>query len=124
MYSVRRYKRIPLKDFVRVLDCSTQNLVGYMSNISVDGAQIVCAAPVEPNPTFNLSIELPWRMAEHDDFKVHANLVWLSADRLTHCYDVGFQFGALKAQDKRIIYDLIAQYGITMAVDEPFSRVS
>lgn len=112
MHTLRRYKRIPLRDSFRVLDRETKHLVGYMSNISIDGVQVVSTAPFDPVVDYQLAIELPWQLAQNSDFKVNANIVWVSPDRVTHFYDAGFQFGSLKAQEKRIIYDLIAQYGM------------
>ncbi len=95
-----------------MLDRKGDHLVGYMSNISINGAQLVSAKPFDRLTDYRLFIELPWQLSHNIDFQVSANIVWISPDKPTHLYDAGFQFGGLNVHEKRVIYDLIAQYGM------------
>lgn len=112
MLSFRRFKRIPLRDYLRVLDRDSDKVLGYLSNITIDGAQVVNTEPFSPGQEYRLSIELPPQLARCVDLEVEANIVWISPDRVPNFYDAGLRFGSLDAEEKRVIYELIAHYGM------------
>lgn len=112
MQSIRRYKRIFLRELFGVKDATHGVFLGYLSNINVNGLQVHSTKNLKPQSSLQLVLELPCKIYKSGFMKLNADLVWAYSDNVPGFYDLGFKLGTLSARDKKIIYELIAHYGV------------
>jgi len=108
----RRYRRILLRDYLQVSESSSEEALGYLSNITVNGAQVVTQSLWDTHKPYSLKIALP-RELDFDDFlTVKASVVWAQPDVTPQFYDIGIRFSSLSGKHKKVIFKLIAFFGL------------
>lgn len=108
----RRYKRILLNDYLPVMDDDQDKMVGYVSNISISGAQLLGTKPFDSLVGSRLSIQLPPDLTMGGGVRLSGSLVWFAENMIPAFFDAGVHFGVINSQARKLIYELIARYGV------------
>lgn len=88
----RRYKRTNLIYYLAVFDRNTDNLIGYLANISSGGVMILSEEPLEINTVYKLKIELLSVLHKSKQIELDAKCVRREPDSNMDFYNYGFEF--------------------------------
>lgn len=107
----RRLPRKYLIIYSRVFDQALGKLLGYLSDLSEQGAMIIAEEPLEVNAVLPLRFDLP------DPKIFHAHNLNITA-RVAHCdidispafYDIGLEFLEVNPEQKIVIQTMMDVY--------------
>jgi len=109
----RKETRKKLMAFTPVYDPARRILLGYLGDLTFQGARVVGEKPLEINSQATLEIEF------HDDLPgISARIMTIPA-RVVRCvqdvespreFDIGFEFTSLKGEHTKIIQALLERY--------------
>lgn len=107
----RRLPRKYLIIYSRVFEQSLGKLLGYLSDLSEQGAMIIAEEPLEVNDVLSLRLDLP------DPKIFHARNLNITA-RVAHCtvdispafYDIGLEFLEVTPEQKIILQSMMDVY--------------
>jgi hypothetical protein len=107
-------RKFPRKDLIfysRVSDGKGGRLLGYLLNITPEGAMILSEKPLELDWEVVLHIELPDDLSDLREMVIPARSRWCQPDINPEFYDTGFSF--LNTPDKYtgLILRLVEEYG-------------
>ena len=108
----RNVKRSRFTYYMRVLDNNTQNLVGYLIDISSKGFQLDSPQPIPVNRDYNLRLDLTSDISEKAFIVFTARSRWSrpdSSDPSSH--DAGFQIIKISSSDDVIFQRIVTKYG-------------
>lgn len=109
----RESKRRYLKDYLHIVDRKTDEVVGYLVNITKDGLMIISENPLVTNRVYHLRLLTPqgFKETEHIDFDIKC--IWCEKDKIKpHLYAAGFSICNLNEMNVELIQRLIEQYGL------------
>lgn len=109
----RRKERRLLTYFSRVVDRTNDHLLGYLVDMTTDGALIIGILPLKINDTFSLRIDLPDTYRDQKQLDLEAKAVWCSPDDDPDLYRTGLQILHVNPNDKELLERLIRDYGLT-----------
>ena len=95
---------------LRVFDQDTEELAGYLIDISERGAMIVSETPISPNRVFHLTLEAPKEVENCPSMDLDAVSVWQNSQTHPIFFDTGFRFASVSEQNKHRINQLIEQF--------------
>jgi len=95
---------------LRVFDQDTEELAGYLIDISDKGAMIVSESPISPNRVFHLTLEAPKEITNFPSMDIEAVSVWQNSQTHPIFFDTGFRFSSVSEQNKHCIHQLIEQF--------------
>jgi hypothetical protein len=107
----RKLQRKYLIIYSRVFEQSLGKLLGYLSDLSIEGAMIIAEEPLEAGTNLSLRFDLP------DPKVFHAQNLLVTA-RVAHCsldispvfYDIGLEFQNLLPEQEIIIGKMMDFY--------------
>jgi len=107
----RREERKSLMAYTQVFDLYGGLLIGYLSDLTPQGAMVIAERPHDVNSEITLSIELP-DMAEISASRMTlaARAAWCEQDISPQFYNIGFEFKEVAEDQKRIIELIIRNY--------------
>ena len=107
----RKEERKKLMAFTPVHDLHQNILLGYIGDLTLQGAMMVGEKPVEINKQITLAIDFPEtpelparRMA------IPARVVWCKQEEYPHYFNTGFEFQQINEHDKKIIEVILERY--------------
>jgi hypothetical protein len=107
----RKVERKNLMAYTQVFDLYGGFLLGYLSDLTLQGAMVIGDKPINENTEVTLAIELP----ELPDTKatrmtLTARVVWCHQDISPQFYNMGFEFKEVTPQQKGMIESIIQNY--------------
>ena len=111
MADKRKFPRKDLIFYSRVSDGKGGRVLGYLLNITPEGAMILSEKPLEVDWEVDLHIELPDDLSDLREMVIPARSRWCQPDINPEFYDTGFAF--LKTSEKYtgLILRLVEEYG-------------
>ena len=107
----RKLERKYLVIYSRVFDRRSGSVIGYLGDLTPDGAMVIGDRPVEPGTILNLRFDLPDQLeAKRDHLDLKARAVWCRPDVDPAFVNIGFQFQGLDTDDLKIVDMLIDLY--------------
>ena len=100
MKDKRRYKRTDLIYYLTVFDRNTDDLIGYLGDISSGGTMVLSEKPLEKNSTYQLKIELYSVLFNSEKIELDARCVRIEHDSNLDFYNCGLEF--LKIEHEHI----------------------
>lgn len=97
--------------YSRVFDRSIGKMIGYLSDITVEGAMIISEEQSEPGKVYRLRMDLPEDAFDQSYFHFEAQCMWSSRDVNPNFYMNGFKLLNTSPQDEKIIEKIIKEYG-------------
>ncbi len=107
----RKLKRRYLMFYSRVFDRSIGKMVGYLSDMTVEGLMVISEDPSEPGKIYRLRIDLPEDDFDQSFIHFEAKCVWSERDVNPNFYMNGFQLNKIDPKDIQIIEKIIEDYG-------------
>jgi hypothetical protein len=112
MSDERRYlKRRKFTYYMRVLDNYTQQIVGYLADISEKGFQLDSPQPVPVNKDFSFRLDLTPDVSDKNFITFSARCRWCKPDESDpFSHRTGFQIIGISPHDNEIFQRIVAKY--------------
>jgi len=108
----RKLDRRDFSYYMRVLEASTDELVGYLSDISTTGFKLDSQKPLRLNQDYRLKIELTSEIADKTALIFLARSKWCRPDYVDpSTYNVGFEIVNMSSGDLEIFTRMFEKYG-------------
>jgi hypothetical protein len=112
----RRIKdRKYLTYFSRVVDQNTGLMIGYLVDLSEDGAQLVGSFPIKIHDVFQLRIDLPENFSSEEFLDIEAEAMWSQPDSDPEFYRTGMRLVNFPEANKDILQRLLSNYSFGQA---------
>lgn len=111
MEEKRRIKRRHLVFYLRVFDNISNELLGYLVDITPEGAMLISEQPLETDKEYELRMDLPTEIGRKSHLVFKARSLWNKPDINPSFYDTGFQIIDLADEDVGLINSLISFFG-------------
>lgn len=107
----RKAERKTLVAYTQVYDLYGGALLGYLGDLTEQGAMIISEKPFQMNMELTLAIELPeLPNIKSSRMTIPAKLIWCEQDISPEFYNIGFEFKEVKPDQKNIIDLIIKNY--------------
>ena len=113
MTDERRFvKRRRFTYYMRVLDNHTQQVVGYLANISPKGFQLDCPQPITANKDYSFRLDLTPDISDKNFITFSARCRWGKPNENDpFSFDAGFQIIGISSYDNEIFQRIVTKYG-------------
>ncbi len=108
----RKYKRTDLIYYLTVFDRNTDNLIGYMGDISSGGTMILSEKPLEINTTYQLKIELSSILYKSEQIELDARCVRIKHDSNLNFYNCGLEFLKIERENIEKLREMADKFKI------------
>ena len=111
MQERRKETRKNLMAYTQVFDLYGGFLLGYLSDLTLKGAMIICDRAIEENNDITLGIELPELPAvKSSRVTIAARALWCQQDISPEFFNVGFEFKDVTDEQGEVIQAIIDNY--------------
>ncbi len=108
----RKINRRDFTYYMQVLDDSTKQIMGYLSDISTGGFKLDCQREVPIEQDFRLSIQLTADIASKTSIEFIARSKWCRHDYIDpNTFNVGFEIINMAPSDMEIFQRIFDKYG-------------
>ena len=108
----RNLKRRAFSYYMQAVDNITQEVIGYLSDISPRGFRLDCKKPIQPNQEYELRMDLTDDVANKAFMIMLVRSKWCRQDVFDpFVYNVGFQITGIQPDDAAIFQRIIEKYG-------------
>lgn len=114
MKDARRRPRDVVDKFLPVHHRETKELIGYLTDVTVDGGMLETTDPLGEE-FFPLRIELTEEIGGSRHIDVDARCVWTRKDRNAVFHNSGFEFQNISAETRTRIAELAERYRLNMS---------
>ena len=112
MIERRELERMPTIYYLGVLERKTNDLIGYLADITAKGAMIMCEKPLSTGTTYQLRIEPCSLSSSTRAIEFDARCIWNGPDMNVEFYNCGFEFIKIDPKDIQEIKVLVNKFGI------------
>ncbi|MDQ7074153.1 MAG: PilZ domain-containing protein [Gammaproteobacteria bacterium] len=109
----RGAKRTHLMFHITVLDCDTDENLGYLVDLTTEGLLLISEEPPELNKVFKLCLHLPVDVFGMSELNLVAESRWCKKDLNPEFYDTGFRMIEVAQEQVEKINCMIEEYGFT-----------
>ena len=107
----RKLQRKYLVVYSRVFDKNSGKVIGYLSDLTAEGAMIIGEQAIELNLMMQLRLDLPEvPVFPKDHIDLNAKTAWSQPDIDPSFFNTGFEFLNLQSEDREIIQNMIDLY--------------
>ena len=100
----RRIKRKELIFYLKVFDKERDQLIGHLSDISIEGFKLISEKPIQVGEIYHFKTRLSQKMIGGEQLLFEARSIWCRKnDHLSDFYDVGFRFEDLQSENHQKI---------------------
>ncbi len=107
----RKLKRRYLMFYSRVYDRKNGKMLGYLADMTIEGAMVISEEPIPTDEVYRLRIDLPEDIYGKAYMNLEAHSVWSKPDVNPNFYMTGFQLLNVSSEDREIIQRIIQDYG-------------
>ena len=114
----RKVERVKAMIFTAVYELNGHILLGFLGDLTLQGAMVVGEKPLETNRNTTLSIE--FRGATEvpgGRLTIPAHAAWCRQEQESTYYHTGFEFSEMTEQNKRTIEALLERYKFSREID-------
>ncbi len=105
-------KRRKFGYYMRVLDNTAHEHIGYLSDISTRGFKLDSTRPIQINRDFSLRLDLTPEISERPFISFTARVKWGAADRTDpNSFIHGFEIISISPYDADIFLRIVDKYG-------------
>ena len=108
----RQLERIPLIYYLGVFDRNTDDLIGYLADITSEGALIMCEKPIKTGSSHELKIESYSLTQASKDIEFDARCMWTAECTTLNFYNCGVQFQRIEQEILEEIKVLVDKFGL------------
>ncbi len=95
------------KDRLVVFDRNTDEAIGYVANICVEGLRVMCEEPAEVSSSIECRVALPERHLDRDQLFFDAEVRWCRESDATGVMEVGLKLTQIDEVGRKIIVKLL-----------------
>lgn len=106
----RRLKRKHLIYYLKVHDAKTNQVIGRVQDMHIEGMMLTSAKPLPTGATFHLKIDLPSEILGKKQLAVEARSMWNKRDVNPDYYDTGLKLSKMSEDDTKVIKRLTQRY--------------
>lgn len=107
----RKQERKSLVAYTQVFDLYGGYLLGYLGDLTLDGAMVITEHSHKKDTELTLSIELPELPGiKSTRMTLPARVAWCEQDLSPQFFNVGFEFKSVDDQQKALIESIIKEY--------------
>ncbi len=99
-------------DNLTVYDISSNQPIGQVANMTVEGMKLIVEKPVKVSGLLYCRMELPRKILGNKEVFFDAECRWCRKNEATGKYDSGHKLRYVSAKDKKIVHELIRQWMI------------
>ena len=103
----KKSERKCLKVYLKVVNVETDQLFGYMVDITDKGLMLTSEQPVATKASFRLRVDLSSQIEGRNEFDLSAQSMWSEKDDESGFYNTGFLFIDISPEDLKIIDQMI-----------------
>ena len=118
MDTKKRAERKSLKVYLQVFNRETDQLFGYVVDITKEGIMLTREQSVETGAIFQLKLKLSTEIEGIREFDFSATSKWCEKDPDTDFFNIGLQFADLSNKDDHIIAQLMNKFCFGAAADD------
>ena len=108
----RDTKRRKFRYYMQIVDDTTEQAYGHLSDISQNGFKLDSQVAIVPNKDFHLRVELTSEMSDKPFLTFVARSRWCRPDEFTpNLYNVGFEIIKIGPTDANIFKNIYEKYG-------------
>ncbi len=111
MQDRRKFKRRFIMYYTRVIDLTTGAVLGYLVDLSADGAMVVSEEVFVPGKRYRLRMDVPEEFSGKACLDFEAECVWSRSDTDPRFFDSGFRLRDVPDSDIELIERIIQEYG-------------
>ena len=112
MAEKRNLKRRPFSYYMQAVDNITQQVIGYLADISPRGFRLDCKKPIQVEQEYELRMDLTDDVANKAFMILLARSKWCRLDELDpFVYNIGFEVVSIEPEDAAIFQRIIEKYG-------------
>ena len=115
MKDARRRHREVVDHYMPVVDRSSGALLGYLTDVTVDGGMIQTETPIEEGQAISIRIEAAEPIEGDRNIDVEARCVWTRKGRNAVFHHAGLQFTEVPAQQRERISELAERYRLAVS---------
>jgi len=108
----RKLKRQHIMFYSRVFDRTDGAFIGYLGNLTPDGAMVIGESELETQKEFQLRIDLPEDIYDKAVLNLKARSAWCKQDIDPNFFTIGFSLHDVSPEDIGIITEIISDYGL------------
>lgn len=97
--------------YLPAFDSQTDDLVGHVVDITIEGIKLVSPDPIETDADFHLRLELPRSIRGRRAIVCDAHSVWCRKDINPDFFDTGLQLHNIDSENIAVIEGYIDEYG-------------
>jgi len=107
----RKTERVKAMIFTTVYDRDAKSLLGFLGDLTLEGAMVVGEKPVEPDRDITIQIEF----TGSDDvpqarLNIRAYIAWCKKEENSSYYNTGFEFLDLNGRNRQIVESYVVKY--------------
>ncbi len=110
MSDQRVHKRSLLVSYLDAHDTATNEVVGYVVDISQGGMMVISKKPINVKMSISLAINVPEEVIETKVFNVTARSIRSIKDEDLNYYNTGFMFNELRPEDLPVLDNIVAAF--------------
>ncbi len=111
MQERRKEQRKNLMAYTQVFNLNGGQLLGYLGDLNLHGAMVICEKSMVENTELSLAIELPeLPNTTMTRISIPARVVWCQQDISPEYFNVGFEFKHVTSSQKTVIEAIMANY--------------
>lgn len=111
----RKFKRRYIMYYSRVFDRRTGRVIGYIVDLTPEGALIISEEPIAPGTNFRMRMDMPEDITNKGYLSFEARSIWCQRDVDPNFWDIGVQLIHIEPDDIALIERMIAEYGFREA---------
>jgi hypothetical protein len=115
MKDARRRPRDVVDQFLPVLHRETGALVGYLTDVNVDGGMLESDGPLPEGEMLPLRIELAEDIGGSRTIDIEGRCVWSRKARNAVFHHSGFEFGEMATDIRKRIAELAERYRLSLS---------
>jgi len=117
MTNKRKAERIKAMTFTTVYDIDSRTLLGFLGDLTLQGAMVVGEKPVKPDRDIKLRIEFLLETNETaETLTIPAHVAWCKQEEDSPYYNTGFEFLEMNTKNRNTIEALIIKYKFSRVV--------
>lgn len=98
-----------ISQYFRIFDEENEEFLGYLMDISPNGAMVLSKCSIEKDRQFKLRVEMPAEIARTDDLNLTCKSIWCEKDVNPQYFRVGFVFVETPPQLTDIMENLVGE---------------
>lgn len=115
----RKEDRKKMMAFTPVYDLDRGSLLGYLGDLTIQGAMVIGEKTLEINKQITLAIEFPGNLPEIATSRmvISARVARCDHDEVPQSFKIGFEFVGIKPEHTKVIKALLERYHFRHQLD-------